>query len=121
MVKPEAQYRDLAWVHGKLKNLVFNSGCQSWWMDPKTKKNTFIYPDPMFLYWLRTIFPRWSDFEVRRVETAKAPISKVFAASTLLSLGVGSLAAVMTWTDVEKYSGLVSHHLQNVFTLLWTQ
>ncbi|KAJ4157737.1 hypothetical protein NW754_009386 [Fusarium falciforme] len=71
MVKPEAQRRDLAWVHKKLKNLVFNSGCQSWWMDPKTKKNTFIYPDPMFLYWLRTIFPRWSDFEVRRVETPR--------------------------------------------------
>ncbi|KAK1522990.1 hypothetical protein CPAR01_14533 [Colletotrichum paranaense] len=50
MVKPEAQRRDLAWVHDKLRYPVFNSGCQSWWMDPKTKKNTFIYPDPMFLY-----------------------------------------------------------------------
>ncbi|ODM14971.1 hypothetical protein SI65_09723 [Aspergillus cristatus] len=33
MVKPEAQRRDLSWVHGKLQHLVFNSGCQSWWMD----------------------------------------------------------------------------------------
>lgn len=66
MVKSEAQAKDLAWVHEKLKGLVFNAGCSSWWMDPKTKKNTFIYPDPMYKYWLRTIFPRWSDFEIRR-------------------------------------------------------
>lgn len=66
MVKSEAQAKDLAWVHEKLQGLVFNAGCSSWWMDPKTKKNTFIYPDPMYKYWLRTIFPRWSDFEIRR-------------------------------------------------------
>ncbi|KAI9040288.1 uncharacterized protein KD926_008378 [Aspergillus affinis] len=68
MVKPEAQRRDLSWVHGKLQHLVFNSGCQSWWMDSVTKKNTFIYPDPMYKYWLRTIFPNWSDFTLRKSE-----------------------------------------------------
>lgn len=66
MVTPQAQKKDLSWVHKQLGGLVFNSGCQSWWMDPKTKKNTFIYPDPMYKYWLRTIFPRWSDFEIVR-------------------------------------------------------
>ena len=64
MVKPQAQKRDLAWVHENLRNLVFNSGCASWWMDPETGKNTFIYPDPMFKYWMRTLFPTWSDFDV---------------------------------------------------------
>jgi len=63
MVTPQAQKRDLAWVHENLRNLVFNSGCASWWMDPATGKNTFIYPDPMFKYWMRTIFPTWKDFE----------------------------------------------------------
>ncbi|KAL4982408.1 hypothetical protein BDW68DRAFT_182580 [Aspergillus falconensis] len=66
MVKPLAQERDLAWVHRKLQGLVFNSGRQSWWMGPRTKKNTFIYPDPMYLYWARTIFPRWSDLKCER-------------------------------------------------------
>ena len=33
-------------------------------MDPVTRKNTFIYPDPMYKYWLRTIFPTWSDFDL---------------------------------------------------------
>ncbi|KAJ4185769.1 hypothetical protein NW767_003163 [Fusarium falciforme] len=116
MVKPEAQRRDLAWVHKKLKNLVFNSGCQSWWMDPKTKKNTFIYPDPMFLYWLRTIFPRWSDFEVRRVETPGGSSSKVVL-STLLAVGLGS-AAVGCAKDVDNSLKLVKELLQSVGSLL---
>ncbi|KAM0554931.1 hypothetical protein ACHAPJ_006667 [Fusarium lateritium] len=116
MVKPEAQRRDLAWVHDKLKNLVFNTGCQSWWMDPKTKKNTFIYPDPMFLYWVRTIFPRWSDFEVRRIESPKSSVSKIFV-STLVSLGLGSLA-MMTLKNSERYSELISNYMQNTFPSL---
>lgn len=47
MPKPEAQRRDLEWVYNKIQGLVFNSGCQSWWMDPVPKRNTFIYQDPM--------------------------------------------------------------------------
>lgn len=104
MVKPEAQRRDLAWVHGKLKDLVFNSGCQSWWMDPTTKKNTFIYPDPMFLYWLRTIFPRWSDFEIRKTETASQPYSRLLT-RLVLSLVVGS-AAALSLINHEKSSSM---------------
>lgn len=93
MVRPEAQDRDLNWVQGKLQSLVFNSGCQSWWMDPETKKNTFIYPDPMFKYWLRTIFPVWSDFELRR-PSQRGSSSKLKALmTTLLSIGVTGLAA----------------------------
>ncbi|KAF9881021.1 hypothetical protein CkaCkLH20_01171 [Colletotrichum karsti] len=91
MVKPEAQKRDQVWVHGKLENLVFNSGCQSWWMDPKTKKNTFIYPDPMYKYWLRTIFPIWSDFEIRRGEGKQTSMSKLVLGA-VLSLGLGVVA-----------------------------
>lgn len=116
MVKPEAQRRDLAWVHEKLKKLVFNSGCQSWWMDPKTKKNTFIYPDPMFLYWLRTIFPRWSDFEVRRVETARGSSSNVVL-STLLAVGLGSVA-VGCAKDVDNSLKLVKELLQSAASVL---
>ncbi|KAF7557464.1 hypothetical protein G7Z17_g673 [Cylindrodendrum hubeiense] len=86
MVKPESQKRDLSWVQGKLGNLVFNSGCQSWWMDPVTRKNTFIYPDPMYKYWLRTIFPVWSDFELGRRESGRFTMDTIL--STIASLGV---------------------------------
>ncbi|KAK6212685.1 hypothetical protein LQW54_004952 [Pestalotiopsis sp. IQ-011] len=89
MVKPEAQRRDLTWVHGKLQNLVFNSSCQSWWMDPSIKKNTFIYPDLMYKYWLRTIFPVWSDFAINGAPRQSGWKRNVAA---LLSLGIGAFA-----------------------------
>lgn len=99
MVKPESQKRDLTWVQGKLPNLVFNSGCQSWWMDPVTRKNTFIYPDPMYKYWLRTIFPTWSDFEIGRRESGTSTIKAFF--STLASLGIfaGAIAFAASYLD----------------------
>ncbi|KAL3492479.1 hypothetical protein BJX62DRAFT_106492 [Aspergillus germanicus] len=93
MVKPDAQKRDLAWVHRKLKNLVFNSGCQSWWMDPVTRKNTFIYPDSMYKYWLRTIFPRWSDFEIKRSEGSGSFLgTAVFGLALSMGLAAGTAA-----------------------------
>ncbi|KAF7540126.1 hypothetical protein G7054_g1594 [Neopestalotiopsis clavispora] len=101
-VKPEAQRRDLTWVHSKLQNLVFNSGCQSWWMDPNTKKNTFIYPDPMYKYWLRTIFPVWSDFEVTGAPYRDSWTKKV---AVISSIGV---AALVVNSAVEKGAFMAS-------------
>lgn len=106
MVSPGAQERDLRWVHSKLKNLVFDSGCQSWWMDPVTKKNTFIYPDPMYKYWLRTILPRWSDFQIRRSEPSGSSLGKVVF-GVALSMGLASCVAAFLG-DTEKIVAQVS-------------
>ena len=85
-VKEEAQKADLQWVHGRMPGLVFNSGCQSWWMNPVTKKNTFIYPDPMVLYWLRTIFPKWRDFDIRGEKRGAGAGMFTAAGATLLGI-----------------------------------
>ncbi|CAG8229112.1 unnamed protein product [Penicillium salamii] len=108
MVKAEAQKQDLSWVHDKLRYLVFNSGCQSWWMDPVTKKNTFIYPDPMYKYWLRTIFPRWSDFEVRQ---APRSLGKYYFWGSLVIIGlVGSSDIGLQYSmgTVDKFLSWIS-------------
>lgn len=100
MVKPEAQARDLRWVHSRLKNLVFNSGCQSWWMDARTKKNTFIYPDVMYKYWLRTIFPAWSDFVIEGGSPQSQPSRMLFLA---ICAGLGVAAwACSSYLDFKK-------------------
>ncbi|KZL88063.1 monooxygenase y4id [Colletotrichum incanum] len=100
MVKPEAQKKDLAWVHQKLQTLVFNSGCQSWWMNSKTKKNTFIYLDPMYKYWLRTIFPTWSDLEIQRTQRKEPYVGKTLA-GVLLSITLGAWA-LSSWGGMES-------------------
>lgn len=111
-VKPEAQQKDLAWVHGRLGGLVFNSSCQSWWMDPKTKKNTFIYPDPMYKYWLRTILPTWSDFDVkkngRKVEGRS--FLKVFLPAMVAGAGIWAALGSNNIID-PKLVGSVAHAL----------
>ncbi|KAH6696580.1 hypothetical protein BKA61DRAFT_531292 [Leptodontidium sp. MPI-SDFR-AT-0119] len=99
-VKATAQKKDLEWVHSRMPGLVFNSGCQSWWMNPVTKKNTFIYPDPMVLYWIRSIFPRWDDFTIQgRQRGSWTSLLKVF--SVALIGGAAVLA-----TGKYKFSGL---------------
>lgn len=112
MVKAEAQKRDLGWVHSKLKHLVFNSGCQSWWMDPVTKKNTFIYPDPMWKYWLRTIFPRWSDFTIQKSRGSGGYLDKLIF-STGLSIGVAGLFLAFLG-DHEKIIGQIYGFVQSI-------
>ena len=104
MVRSETQKRDLSWVQGKLQHLVFNSGCQSWWMDPVTKKNTFIYPDPMYKYWLRTIFPRWSDFEVRRARSGV----KYYLVGSLVVIGLVGSICIMAQDTARVVGGSLS-------------
>lgn len=107
-VKAAAQQKDLAWVHSKMPGLVFNSGCQSWWMNPKTGKNTFIYPDPMVLYWLRTIFPTWRDFEIKGGQARRG----VGLVATMWFTLIGALVWVLSsWLQIlvgEQKTGLGS-------------
>ncbi|KAI5235198.1 FAD/NAD(P)-binding domain-containing protein [Aureobasidium subglaciale] len=118
-VTADAQSRDLAWVHKKLTNLVFNSGCQSWWMDSKTKKNTFIYPDPMWMYWLRTIFPTWSDFEIKK---NGRPVGRGFDVRAWIGLlagvAAGLVAYIMHSTTAEKNASIFSSVGKNLLASL---
>ncbi|KAF2019573.1 FAD/NAD(P)-binding domain-containing protein [Aaosphaeria arxii CBS 175.79] len=118
MVKPDAQARDLKWVHGKLKHLVFNSGCRSWWMDPKTKKNTFIYPDPMFKYWLRTIFPTWSDFEIRKDRRVQKKTSGGLWILVLLGLGTVTWTSSANYIDQSVLKSYLDHFIKRSMSLV---
>ncbi|KAE8311674.1 hypothetical protein BDV41DRAFT_589427 [Aspergillus transmontanensis] len=91
---------DSIMVHDKLKHLVFNSGCQSWWMDPVTRENTFIYPDPMYKYWLRTIFPSWSDFEIRKDGKRHSSCGGMLSKGVFI-MGLAAVT-VTNSTDIQK-------------------
>jgi hypothetical protein len=111
MVTQQAQKKDLSWVHPQPGGLVFNSGCQSWWMDPKTKKNTFISPNPMYKYRLRTIFPTWSDFKIVR-KGDFGPQSPTFTSIAL----IGLVAAAGLWTTFLTASSVEgSGAISNIF------
>lgn len=117
-VKAEAQKRDLSWVHQNLKNLVFNSGCASWWMDPETGKNTFIYPDPMFKYWMRTIFPTWTDFNYLKNGGLVQQRSTVRKIGYLLTMSSVVGVAILSQQQEKPMTGLINNGFEFARQLL---
>jgi hypothetical protein len=73
-VTAEAEKRDISKVQEKAKGLVWATGCTSWFIDEKTGRNTIMFPDWQYKFWLRSVFLSWGDFEYRNVST-KSPIS----------------------------------------------
>jgi hypothetical protein len=73
-VTTEAEKRDINRVQEKAKGLVWATGCTSWFIDEETGRNTIMFPDWQYKFWLRSVFVSWGDFEYRNVST-KSPIS----------------------------------------------
>lgn len=67
-VTPTAEKRDVNDVQRKAKKLVWASGCTSWFIDVKSGRNTIMFPDWQYKFWLRSIFIRRNDFEYSRSE-----------------------------------------------------
>jgi hypothetical protein len=60
-VVPQAELSDNRWIQKKCKELVWSTGCTSWFIDTNTGINTQMYPDWQFLFWARSYFVRWKD------------------------------------------------------------
>ncbi|RYC60771.1 hypothetical protein CHU98_g5449 [Xylaria longipes] len=95
-VKPDAEQADIDMVQDRLKGLVWSSGCTSWALDPQTGRNTTMYPDFQYKYWLRSMFVSWRDFDF---STSK-PTATALAGK---SPGVGSWLTVSTGVAVAAY------------------
>jgi hypothetical protein len=69
-----AEQRDNTWIQDLSKNLVWASGCTSWYIDTKTRRNTMLYPDWQFNYWWRSVFvPKNKDFVYKKSPKIAAP------------------------------------------------
>lgn len=86
-VKPSAEQADIDNIQERAKELVWSSGCTSWALDEQSKRNTTMYPDFQYRYWLRSIFVAWDDFEFSKSQ----PFTQSLAEK---SFGVGSWFAV---------------------------
>lgn len=62
-VKPEAEMRDINETQEKAKSLVWATGCTSWFIDPKTNRNTIMFPDWQYKFWIRSVFIPGKDLE----------------------------------------------------------
>ncbi|PGH17875.1 hypothetical protein AJ79_00774 [Helicocarpus griseus UAMH5409] len=94
-VTEAAEQRDNTWIQSTSKQLVWTTGCTSWYVDTKTGRNTMLYTDWQWKYWLRSIFiPFRSDFVF---ETSPVPIHgtnkgqrrEAWGKSVLITSGIG--------------------------------
>ncbi|KAM0262572.1 hypothetical protein ACHAQJ_001617 [Trichoderma viride] len=97
-VKPTAEKRDIELVQEKAKRLVWATGCTSWFIDGNTKRNTIMFPDWQYKFWLRSIFVAWDDFAYRTSATfekgtKKTPLKKSVYFGTIIGglVGIGAL------------------------------
>ncbi|KAI0905325.1 putative monooxygenase [Ustulina deusta] len=95
-VRSEAEQADIDTVHEKAKKLVWSSGCSSWVLDSRGR-NTTMYPDFQYKYWLRSIFIPWGDFELSKSTpfSASSAANSSWVGSWLAAaLGVATIAAL---------------------------
>ncbi|KAK5625956.1 hypothetical protein RRF57_001672 [Xylaria bambusicola] len=95
-LRPEAEMADINTTQERLKNLVWSTGCTSWALDPRNRRNTTMYPDFQFKYWLRSVFIPWRDFEY----STSQPTAAVIASK---SPGFGSWLAASTSVAAVAY------------------
>ncbi|KAJ4252392.1 hypothetical protein NW762_010990 [Fusarium torreyae] len=88
-VTPDAEERDIAEVQDKAKKLVWASGCSSWFIEPKTGRNSIMFPDQQYQFWLRSVFVAWNDFSYRLSKDG-------FAVAKKLGPGSGSLLTLVS-------------------------
>jgi hypothetical protein len=61
-VTQNAENEENSWIQDRAKNLVWSSGCTSWYVEPKTGKNLMVYPEWQWHFWLRSFVVDYSKF-----------------------------------------------------------
>ncbi|KAF5009050.1 hypothetical protein FDECE_4702 [Fusarium decemcellulare] len=93
-VTPEAEQRDIDEVQEKAKKLVWATGCTSWFIETNSNRNTIMFPDWQYKFWLRSIFVPWRDFEYRKVKTKDSDKQTKGSSRLPLLLGASVLLGV---------------------------
>lgn len=95
-IKPSAEARDISEVQSKAKKLVWASGCTSWFIEPSTGRNSIMFPDWQYRFWIRTVFIAWNDFSYTQSRNGAANVKRpsletgsIFILVTGLAVGMG--------------------------------
>ncbi|KAE8373493.1 hypothetical protein BDV26DRAFT_296878 [Aspergillus bertholletiae] len=65
-VTPIAERKDVSMTDQKARQLVWATGCTSWFIDASTGRNTVMFPDWQFKFHLRSVFISWTDFVYKK-------------------------------------------------------
>ncbi|KAL7802021.1 hypothetical protein V8C44DRAFT_346096 [Trichoderma aethiopicum] len=92
-VKRTAEQEDIDTVQRKAGKLVWATGCTSWFIDGSTKRNSIMFPDWQYKFWLRSVFISWDDFNYKTSQqfNEKAMSARSGAGFYLATVAVGML------------------------------
>ena len=94
-VKQAAEDRETNAIHEELRSTVFAGDCSNWYIG-KYGRNAASWPGFARSYWLRTLFPDWSAFNIvggsvlwpfyrlRRLATSLSPLTQTLLGMALL-------------------------------------
>ncbi|KAL4958676.1 flavin-containing monooxygenase [Aspergillus stella-maris] len=95
-VKLKAEHDYVYWVQDALSNRVWNAGCVSWYLNDK-KWNSMSYPWTQGHYWWRSLFPIWSDWNIRKIaKPSSRTSSSAILLVALLCIGILGVTRSMT-------------------------
>lgn len=114
VVTPVAERKDVAVTDHKAKQLVWATGCTSWFIDPSTGRNTIMFPDWQFKFHLRSIFIPWTDFVYKK--SPKGSLRKVTVVPRY-PLGVAT-ASIILLGALLRLSSAESFKLSSTLTVL---
>ncbi|KAL9084931.1 MAG: hypothetical protein Q9159_004975 [Coniocarpon cinnabarinum] len=94
-VKAGAEQADIDHVQEKCKQLVWASGCTSWALDPATGRNTTMYPDFQYKFWLRSLFVPWRNFELLKIPRTAASTKHSRSMSLYILSGISTIIGLI--------------------------
>lgn len=93
VVKAEAERRDNDWIQTKARQLVWATGCTSWFVDPASGRNFIMYPDWQYKFWARSFFIAWRDLDYTR--SPKPLLKSKSSQKTLVRSEIGLTTLMM--------------------------
>ena len=124
-VTAAAERRDVAETDRKAKDLVWASGCTSWFIDPNTGRNTIMFPDYQFKLWLRSVFLSWDDFiytKASRGVSRNVKVNTKWSSSTIATglIVTGALVGLSFRRDIKAFANTAAwkDHIPHLFSTL---
>lgn len=122
VVTSEAVRRDDSWVQSQAKKIVWSTGCSSWFVDPRTGRNTQMYPDWQWKFWVRSFWYPTTDFvyggskalKEREEKASRSSLPNFLGAVTVLA----SIVATLSFASEPTGASLQSKG-QNFVASLW--
>ncbi|KAL2859556.1 hypothetical protein BJX68DRAFT_116847 [Aspergillus pseudodeflectus] len=95
-VKLEAEDTYIQNVQSALKDTVWHSGCNSWYVNGK-EWNAMAYPWAQSHFWYRSLFPVWKDWDIKWVKKPATRSWRKFILALILFVGAGSASLNAAW------------------------